>query len=258
MIEKELAPLKARLRNHRLYSQLKSMRDIRHFMQMHVFAVWDFMSLLKSLQHKLSCTTVPWKPVKNARLARFVNEIVWGEESDIDQSGQATSHFEMYLEAMKEVGARTDQIDNFIKQVNRIEDIQTLIEQSDIKSAAQDFMKFTFEIIAGGESHKIASAFAFGREDLIPDIFIEIIHKTEKKNAQKFPRLLYYLQRHIEVDGDEHGPLAMEMIRELCGEDDLKWEETLTVARQALEARIALWDGIAQTLVNKRSALIML
>ena len=52
------------------------------------------------------------------------------------------------------------------------------------------------------------------------------------------------MERHIEVDGDEHGPRAVEMVAELCGEDDGKWAEALAVSRAALERRVGLWDGI--------------
>jgi ribosomal protein S7 len=58
-------------------------------------------------------------------------------------------------------------------------------------------------------------------------MFIEIIEQTEKNNNISLNKINYYLQRHIELDGDEHGPLAHEMINALCGDDNQKWKEII-------------------------------
>ena len=251
-IENQTQNLRDQLTNHRLYKLLNDIHDIKIFMESHIYAVWDFMSIVKSLQNELTCTQVPWKPSKNPRTAQFINEIVLGEETDIDQNGNAISHFEMYLQAMKEVGANTNNIIEFLKQIENLDNIINTIKNSPLKTAQKIFLNFTFQTILKKEIHQTAAIFTFGREDLIPDLFIEILNKSNKENPSKFPKLYYYLNRHIEVDGDHHGPLALDMIQELCGNDPIKWQQSLEVSQKALESRIKLWDEIADAITQDR------
>jgi hypothetical protein len=252
LIEQELLPLREALKNHKLYSLLSEIEDISIFMEKHVYAVWDFMSLLKALQNHLTCVSLPWKPVKNPKTARFINEIVIGEESDVNENNVPKSHFDMYLEAMQEVGADTQKVLNLIKTINSLDDVDSKLAASELKPAEKAFLQSTFKVIQTNEVHKIASAFTFGREGLIPDMFIEIIKQSNQKGKNSFPKLTYYLERHVEIDGGEHGPLSLEMVTELCGENDQKWDEVLAVAKASLIQRISLWDDIAVAIQAKR------
>lgn len=240
----------AQLNSHDLYKDLNSIEDIKQFMESHVFAVWDFMSLLKNLQLELTCVSKVWLPVENPVTARFINEIVHGEETDVNELGQPMSHFEMYLDAMNEVGASTQKIDAFITLVKQRVPVLQALKEVEVSNAVYDFVAYTFEIIERGNVHEIAAAFTFGREDVIPEMFLEIVKGTKKQNQDKaYSKLLYYLERHIELDGDEHGPLSLKMIEELCGDDEQKWEDVLMVSEKAIEKRIGLWSGIQQELV---------
>jgi len=252
-IEAQLQPLRKKLEQHPVYEQLSSMADIRLFMQQHVYAVWDFMSLAKALQIQLTCTTVPWVPPSHPTLARFINEIIWAEESDVNETQEAQSHFGMYLEAMQEVGADVQPMHAFIADIKAGKSVREALIAVNAPQAVADFVNFTFTVIASGESHKIAAAFTFGREDLIPDMFIQII-KQSSANAQReqYHKLTYYLQRHIDLDGDEHGPLAMQMIRALCGGDAKKWQEVLVVSKKALQKRLQLWTSIEKAIVQQK------
>ena len=252
VIQKELESLRLALTEHRIYTRLKSVQDIRIFMESHVYAVWDFMSLLKALQRQLTCVETPWKPVENPKLARFVNEIVWGEESDVNEVGEPFSHFEMYLDAMRETGADTKYIEDFILQCNDLDTIQQTLLNAPLTEAQRNFLQFTFKIIQTKEPHKIAAAFTYGREDLIPDMFLAILNDEEKTTAKEYTKLRYYLERHIEVDGEDHGPLSLEMIATLCDNDDKKWIDVLEVAVSALSYRTRLWDAIADEIALNR------
>ena len=155
-IEKELVALREDLKNHSLYKKLHHIEDVQLFMEIHVFAVWDFMSLLKALQIKLTCVSIPWMPVKNAELARFINEITVAEESDHDVNGVVKSHFEMYLTAMDEVNADKTKINNFIKLLGVGKSVEESLEEVALPKAITDFVNFTFKTIKtdkGGGLH---------------------------------------------------------------------------------------------------------
>lgn len=250
-IEHSLADLRFQLQNHSLYKNLENIDDVKTFMENHVFAVWDFMSLLKALQVKLTTIGTPWLPSKNAKLSRFINEIVIAEESDINEGGEPNSHFQMYLDAMRQIGSSTDQIEQLIQLISQGHGVTDGLNNISINPKVAAFVKYSFSIIDTQKPHKIASAFTFGREDVIPDMFVKILDQSDKHNT-KYNKLRYYLERHIELDGDDHGPLSLMMIEELCGDDDQKWLDVKKVAHESLQHRIDLWDTINLMLEEKK------
>ena len=225
-------------------------------MSLHIFAVWDFMSLLKAIQINLTCVSIPWTPVKNAELARFINEIVVAEESDHDAHGVVKSHFEMYLTAMDEVGANPSKMNDLLQLLESNISVEKALESVTIPNAVKEFLSFTFDIIKTNKTHLIAASFTFGREDVIPDMFINIIEKATLENDKSYDSFNYYLKRHIELDGDEHGPLSLRMIEELCGSDAQKWEEVLETGKRALQLRINLWSAIEQEITAQLKVVI--
>lgn len=251
-INARIQPQKDILLNHPLYKKIQNLEDLRRFLECHVYAVWDFMSLLKALQSKLTSTTTPWLPVGNPEIRYLINEIVLAEETDLTLDGKRQSHYEMYIDAMKDCGANISEIQSFLENVITTRNIFVSIKKSELHPKIKNFLDFTFRVIDEGKPHEIAAAFTFGREDLIPSMFTEILRNFQENfpNAE-LQRLIYYFERHIELDADEHGPMAMQMIEELCNNDELRWQEVEEVSVQALEKRIGLWDAIEEQISMK-------
>lgn len=243
-IQQNIEPLRQQIIQHKVYSVINDIDDLKLFMKYHVYAVWDFMSLLKSLQNSLTCTTVPWFPVGDGQTRHLINEIVTGEESDVDLDGQVKSHFELYLDAMAQCGADTSEIKQFIATLRETGDLERAFDAAGTPAKAREFVSFTFDTIRTGKNYLQAATFTFGREDLIPGMFMSIIEDIHRHFPDSISIFKYYLERHIEVDGDHHSHLALQMTANLCGEDTARWEEAERATLASLERRIALWDGV--------------
>ena len=247
-IEERLEPLRRGLLTHPIYQEIDQLESLRVFMEHHVFAVWDFMSLLKLLQRHLTCVDVPWVPGIDAQVSRFVNEIVLAEESDEDGQGGYASHFELYHRSMTQCGADTTIVDCFLNALKAGVALPVAFEQANVPLASRGFVQQTFDIIERGRLCAVASAFTFGREDLLPAVFQRIVDSLNVESGGKLEAFKYYLERHIGLDGDEHGPMAHRLLQSLCGSDNSQWEQAEEAAVNSLIARRQLWDGISEAI----------
>jgi len=240
-----LDPLRKSLFQHPVFRSVTTLPHLRVFMEHHVYPVWDFMSLLKSLQYKFAPHGSPWLPDGNGDIRRFVNEIVTEEESDEalpNSETQYISHFEMYRNSMHEIGADTNEINNFISCVVK-DGLGKGLECGGVPDPARQFMQSTFEVIEGEKAHCIAAAFALGREDIVPKMFKSLLGEIKITEIEA-PTFHYYLNRHTELDEESHGPMAIRMMSRLCDGDSKRVDEALQAARNALQARIVFWDGV--------------
>ncbi len=251
-IQERLTPLKAALLNHPIYQEIDRVDSLRLFMEHHVFAVWDFMSLLKALQRRLCCIEISWLPAIDPLSSRLINEIVLAEESDEDGRGGFASHFQMYHQAMIRCGANTAAIDGLLRKLREGKPIAVALESSGIPECARRFVRLTFQVVDGGNLCATASAFTFGREELLPAVFGRIVDTLNVEAGGGLEDFKYYLDRHIGLDGKEHGPMANRLLLSLCGSDESRWEvaEQATVA--CLEARRGMWDGICDVIRREK------
>lgn len=247
-LEALIADARTEVVSHPIYARLDSLPAIQTFLEHHVFAVWDFMSLLKSLQRNLTCVEVPWIPTGPTGSRRLINDIVLVEESD-ELRGGFISHFELYLLGMQEAGADTTVIDTFISLLRDKTPVPAAMAAAGVPEASAEFVGLTWHLIDTAPIHCQAAAFAFGREDLIPDMFTQVVKVNEQ--GGQLDTFVDYLERHIEVDGEFHTPMAMQMVTDLCGDDENKWNECADTINLALAARAKLWSGILAKIDEK-------
>lgn len=244
----QIEPLRQRLLDHRVYRNLAGPEDLCRFSEYHVYAVWDFMSLLKALQQRLTCIAVPWVPVPDPAICGLVNDIVAGEESDRDPDGARCSHFELYVAAMRRLGACTAGIETLVAAVQAGKPLEEAFEVAGVPEPARRFVRKTFAILDRGRAHEIAAAFTFGREDLLPGVFKALVDRLNSVNPQRTGWYRFYLERHIQLDGEEHGEMGFRMVSSLCGSVPQRWKEVGDAATGALEARLQLWDAIGDAI----------
>jgi hypothetical protein len=253
-IQERLEPLRSALVHHPVYHEIDRLEALHLFMEHHVFAVWDFMSLLKTLQRRLSSVDVPWLPPADPLASRLVNEIVLAEESDDDGRGGFASHFELYRRAMVRCGASTAGIDGLVEQIRRGEAVSTALDSPAVPEGSRRFVRQTFEVIQRANLAAIASAFTFGREDLLPAVFQRIVDELNVEAEGALEQFIYYLKRHIGLDGDQHGPMASRLIVSLCGSEESRWQAAERAAVECLEARQALWNAILDAIRRQKQA----
>lgn len=246
-IRDRIDPLRSELLNHELYLHINSIERLHVFMQHHVFAVWDFMSLLKALQDKICGVTVPWLPAANVTSLRLVNEIVLGEESESEEDGSFASHFDIYHRSMIKAGASTLGIDAFLDALRAGLSVSAALTHTNTPSCIAEFTLHTFEVVKRDNACEIAATLTYGREDLLPDVFRRLVDTLNREITCRLDEFQYYLTRHIEVDADHHGPMAQRLIASLCGEDSRNWKTAEDAAIRSLEARRQLWDGICES-----------
>jgi hypothetical protein len=242
-----IEPARQRVIGHPVYHQLNTVNTVATFMEHHAFAVWDFMSLLKSLQRNLTCVQVPWVPLGPTGSRRLINDIVLVEESDELGDG-FISHFELYLDGMRQAGADTSRIDAFIELLRAGKPVLPSLKEAGVPGPSAEFVTTTWEFIENAPVHCQAAAFAFGREDLIPDMFDQVASLNAEFGS--LSTFVDYLRRHIQVDAEEHTPMAMQMLADLCGDDEGKWAQCEETINLALAARTRLWDGILGEILN--------
>jgi Protein of unknown function (DUF3050) len=247
-----LGRLRAALLDHPLYTQVVSVVDLRGFMEDHVFAVWDFMSLLKRLQQDLTCIAVPWFPADNARAARLINDIVIGEETDVGPDGCYVSHLGLYLRAMRDIGASIRRFEKFRSLAQLGVPVEVALARIDAPAHVQAFVAHTMTLANSGSTEEVLAAFFYGREDVIPEMFRRLLDTLYGASDidDRLRHFVYYIDRHIELDGDSHGPKGRELLEDLLANSPHRGERALQAACSSIKARIGLWDGTLTKLRN--------
>ena len=237
------------LLSHGIYERVNNIPRLRRFMESHVFAVWDFMSLAKRLQRELTCVDLPWFPPSDSSSAKFINEIILVEETDSGPAQAPASHLELYLQAMREIGADTQQFEEFSGYARAGMPVVRALHECAVPDHVASFAKHTLDCAINGSLAEVAASFLYGREDLIPAMFRRLLAILPMENST-IRTFVYYLERHIEVDGDSHGPAARRLLEYVVDGNHEQWRIASHAALSAITARRRLWDGVLIDLDN--------
>lgn len=245
-----LEPYTLAVANHGIYNQITTLEKLRLFMGQHIFAVWDFMCLLKELHRNLVTTSSPWFPPKDALSANLISSILVEEEGDLAEDGTYLSHYELYIKAMNEVGADIAPINQMLALLKEGNTIENALKSIPINSATKEFILTTFSFFKF-EVHELAAAFVFGREGITGSMFLSLLQQLENNLSDSDKRhlntIIFYFKRHIDLDDNEHFPKAIKMLSNLTGNDKNKFDDVERIAKIALQARSNFLTGIQKS-----------
>ncbi|UXI68507.1 DUF3050 domain-containing protein [Tahibacter amnicola] len=245
----EVRQLRDSLHTHPVFSRIRDVESLRAFMQVHIYAVWDFMSLAKRLQRDLTCVDLPWMPPADIEAAHLINEIILGEETDTGPDGHPISHMDLYLHAMREVGADTRPFEQFLSLVRERVPVENALGRVGAPNCVIDFVSHTLKVAIGERTLVVMANFFYGRENVIPGMFQRLLDSWGLDRAAA-PSFVYYLDRHIELDGDAHGPAAEAIISRALTREPHLAETVRKAAIASLTAREKLWDGTDRLLAK--------
>ena len=252
VLRQPLAAARERLQHHPIFAAVRNVDDLRAFMGWHVWATWDFMWLVRRLQTVYASSALRWRPPGDPLAARLINEIVLGEESDVALGGGQVSHFELYLQAMAEVGADSVPVRGFLDLLSQESSAGEALQRAGAPAPVQTFVASTLATALDGRPDEVLGSFLHGREDVIPAMFAHLLAAWGLTETQA-PAFVFYLRRHIELDGDSHGPAAHALVRNTVRSDPAAECRLLTAGVAAVQQRIALWDALLQHLRTVRS-----
>lgn len=250
-IKEIIRPYRERLLCHEIYNNLESIDYLRNFLENQSFIVWNFIGLVKVLQHHLTCLEVPWVPSEHPNLRRTINQIVLEEESGIALHGTSLSHLEFFIRGMSKMGAKTNQIDLLLALIKKGDTLEECLEQLCISPALKSYLAYSFNVIRTKELHKIAGILAFSNIHLMPDFFHEL-YENPNLPKENISTLQFYFRRKQELEKNEYKIRSYQLVSELCGKDKEKWNNVRQVSINSLKHRIILWDAMLDQSTKKK------
>jgi Protein of unknown function (DUF3050) len=180
---------------------------------------------------------------------------VIGEETDVDPDGSYVSHLDLYLRAMAEVGASTRQFETFRSLTQAGTSVEAGMVRTGVPPHVRSFVAHTLTLAQSGSTEEVLAAFFYGREDIIPEMFgrLQKTVLSTKHDEDRLRYFIYYVERHIELDGDSHGPMGRELLEGRVADSPQRNEWALRAACNSIQARIELWNGTLSTLRAARA-----
>lgn len=217
------------------------------------------MILLKRIRVEFNEYNYPLDPAfwiqydDEGNLYRALNQIIIDEESDITPvEGVYKSHFNLYLDAMVEIGAPLTIIDDILSYNYQIESPKNIYSTFELSEnyceKCKEYDDEVLDIVQDPDVIPTLVYFVYGREAIIPGMFKKILDVV--KDVPGTESLQFYLKRHIEVDADSHSNLAKYILDKFVERTEYTAGNIEQLKNEAIAHRIKLWDAIADEINN--------
>lgn len=229
------------LANHKLYERVNDELSLRLFMEHHVICVWSYNFLLREIHQELVGLIHPLNSQSQKEAIRLVSEMILEEELEEQQDGSLLSHFEIYLEAMQDLGANISPIVSFFDLQDSGQNWQTALKHARFPTAVSRYAR-KMNRFAQAPLHEKAAALFYEGEPFIPDTFL--LRIGQLGNTVKIGRLLDYFERHIEGLRSPGFSASGRLVEILCNNDEKMSLEAEQSAEEAMKNRVELWGYI--------------
>ncbi len=271
-MEKRVAPLRMWLESHKLHEALGGdVDDLRKFAEIHVWCVWVMMSMLKAFQVELATKeTLPWIPSSDGRkkekLARMVNEMALRYQYWVvdEKTGKTTTNFEMYLQAMAQLGCDSAEITSFLSFLHKsarcglpcAASMEAALRFCAMPRGVAGVLRYCFALIQSRQLHRLAASFAFVRnKSSVVSALLATLDKARAEEGQDFDLYRRWLERFAGLLDHNFAPLAFQILVELCGDDEAKWREVEQTAAESLQVQRIFFDDVYNELIFKKPIL---
>jgi hypothetical protein len=140
---------------------------------------------------------------------------------------------------MRDIGASTRQFEKFRSLVLVGIPVEVALARIGAPPHVQAFVAHTMALANSGSTEEVLAAFFYGREDIIPEMFGRLLNTLyrAKHNNDRVRNFIYYIDRHIELDGDSHGPMGRELLEDLLANSPNRVEQARRAACSSIDAR---------------------
>ena len=140
---------------------------------------------------------------------------------------------------------------DFMERMKNGDEVAEALAGANVPQYIRRFVLENIDTAISKPAPAVAASFLFGREDLIPDMFTRLLEECGDSRLMA-PTFSYYLRRHIELDGDEHGPMGQIAMTTIAAGNSRNWRIAARSAKRAIKHRILLWDGVCESIRRER------
>lgn len=235
------------LEENEIYKLIDSDEKLRLYMEQQVACVWFYQILLKNITRDILSMTRSIDCRSTKELMQISCALIMEEELDDVLDGEITSHLELFLESMYEVGCNMKPFLSFMESFEEGLSLEKAVEESLFCQSTKRYLLNSLTIL-DLSLHEKASALFYEGEPYIPDDFLSYLNTY---HGEKVANLVLYYERHIEGLKKPGYSSTGRMIEILCESSSERFCEAESVAEKVMKNRISLWIKLEETFEKK-------